>query len=90
MTPVKRFLHWYPKFGLFSIWLIVLIQGIRYLFIRKSNKHVSGWHPPIANELMENIHGHNFRTIDMSQPLISKLGAEQKNMQFDEDIYPLV
>ena len=90
MTPVKRLLQWYPKYGLFSIWLIVMIQGIRYLFFRKSNKLVSGWHPPIANELTKHIHGQSYRIIDMSQPLILKLGDGQKNIQFDEDIYPLV
>ena len=90
MTPVKRFLKLYPKCGLISIWLIVLIQGIKYLFIRKSNKHVSGWHPPIVNELTKHIHGQSYRMIDMSQPLIIKLEDGQKNTQLDEDIYPLV
>ena len=87
---IKKLLQWYPKYGQFSIWLIVMIQGIRYLFFRRSNKLVSGWHPPIANELTKHIHGQSYRIIDMSQPLILKLGDGQKNIQFDEDIYPLV
>ena len=89
MSPVKNLIKWYPKYGLFSICLIVMIQGIKYILSRKSNKHLSGWHPPLANELTQITHGHNYRIVDMSQALVLKLGNEQKNIQFDEDIYPL-
>ena len=89
MSPVKNLIKWYPKYGLLSIYFIVLIQGIKHILTRKSNKHLSGWHPPLANELTKITHGQSYRTVDMSQPLVLRLGNDQKSIQFDEDIYPL-
>ena len=89
MTPIKKLFQWYPKWGRFSILIIIMIQGFRYFFVRKSKKHECGWHPPIANKLTKIIHGRNYRIVDMSEPLVLPLGNEQKNIQFDEDIYPL-
>tara|TARA_Y100001960_G_C14315370_1_gene652785 strand:+ start:136 stop:408 length:273 start_codon:yes stop_codon:yes gene_type:complete len=90
MSSIKRLIKWYPKWGMLSVLIIILMQGFRYLFVRQSKKHQNGWHTPIATELTQSMHNQKFRIIDMGHPLNLPLDVEGKNVHIDEDIYPLV
>lgn len=90
MSPIKRLFKWYHKWGMLSVLIIILMQGFRYLFARQSKKHQEGWHAPIATELTQYMHDQKFRIIDMRHPFHLPLEVEGKNVQIDEDIYPLV